>query len=99
LFGSIGGAEIVLVLLLALLLFGPRKIPQIGKTIGTALAEFRKATMDFKSNLEREVDIAEMKDLRNGIKSAGDDISDALQELRRPVRTESTPDGEKERES
>jgi TatA/E family protein of Tat protein translocase len=99
LFGSLGGAEIVLVLLLALLLFGPRKIPQIGKTVGKALSEFRKATTDFKMNLEREVDVAEMKDLRNGIKSAGDEISDTLSELRNPVRSESRSDGKKERES
>jgi Tat protein translocase TatB subunit len=99
LFGSIGGAEIVLVLLLALLLFGPRKIPQIGRTVGKALSEFRKATTDFKMNLEREVDLAEMKDVRNGIQSAGDDISDTLNELRRPGRPESIPDGEKKRES
>jgi len=99
LFGSICGAEIVLVLLLALLLFGPRKIPQIGKTIGKALSEFRKATTDFKMNLEREVDVAEMKDLRNGIKSAGDEISDTLSELRNPGRPESRSDVKKDRES
>jgi TatA/E family protein of Tat protein translocase len=87
------------VLLLALLLFGPRKIPQIGKTVGKALSEFRKATTDFKMNLEREVDVAEMKDLRNGMKSAGDEISDTLSELRNPVRSESRSDGKKERES
>jgi TatA/E family protein of Tat protein translocase len=99
LFGSIGGAEIILVLLLALLLFGPRKIPQIGRTLGKALSEFRKATTDFKMNLEREVDLAEMKEVRNGVKSAGDEISDTLSELRSPAPAESTPDGKKERES
>lgn len=98
-FGSIGGAEIILVLLLALLLFGPRKIPQIGRTLGKALSEFRKATTDFKMNLEREVDLAEMKEVRNGVKSTGDEISDTLSELRSPGPTESTPDGKKERES
>jgi TatA/E family protein of Tat protein translocase len=97
LFGSIGGAEIVVVLLLALLLFGPRKIPQIGRSIGKALSEFRRATTDFKMNLEREVDLAEMKEVRDGIKSAGDEISDTLSELRRPSAPESTPDGAKER--
>jgi TatA/E family protein of Tat protein translocase len=98
-FGSIGGSEIVLVLLLALLLFGPRKIPQIGKTIGKALSEFRKATTDFKMNLEREVEVAEMKEIRNGIKSAGDEISDTLNELRRPEPPLSTSDGKEKSES
>ena len=45
--------------MLALLLFGPRQLPQIGKSIGRALAEFRGATHEFKSSLEREVELDE----------------------------------------
>jgi len=50
--GSIGGAELVFVLVLALLLFGPRQLPKIGRTIGKTLGDLRKATTDFKMNLE-----------------------------------------------
>ncbi len=82
-FGSIGGAEIVMVLLLALLLFGPRRIPQIGRMVGKALSEFRKATTDFKMNLEREVDLTELKEVKEGLKSTGKEISDTVGELRR----------------
>jgi Tat protein translocase TatB subunit len=80
--GSIGGAELVLVLLLALLLFGPRRLPQIGRTLGKALADLRKATTDFKTNLEREVDLEQVKDLHSDIKSAGRDVSEAVNEFR-----------------
>jgi sec-independent protein translocase protein TatB len=58
-FGSLGGAEIALILVLALLLFGPRKLPQIGRMVGKSLSEFRRATHDFKLNLEQEVRIEE----------------------------------------
>jgi len=54
-FGSLGGGEIALILVLALLLFGPRKLPQIGRMLGKSLSEFRRATQDFKLNLEHEV--------------------------------------------
>jgi TatA/E family protein of Tat protein translocase len=56
-FGSVGAPEFLLILVLALLLFGPRKLPQIGRTLGRALAEFRGATQEFKSSLEREVEV------------------------------------------
>jgi len=74
-FGSLGGAEIILVLVLALLLFGPRKLPQIGRTIGSALSEFRKATHDFKSNLEREVDLSD-------VRAAHREVTDSVRELK-----------------
>lgn len=80
--GSIGGAELVLILLLALLLFGPRRLPQIGRSLGKVLGDLRKATTDFKSNLEREVDLEQVKDLHSDIKSAGRDVSEAVNEFR-----------------
>jgi Tat protein translocase TatB subunit len=66
-FGSLGGAELLLILVLALLLFGPRRLPEIGRTIGKGLAEFRKATTDFKTSLEREVDVAELRQSREAL--------------------------------
>lgn len=86
--GSIGGAELILVLVLALLLFGPRRLPQIGRTLGKAVADLRKATTDFKTSLEREVDLEQVKDLRGSIQSAGREVSDAVagvRDLGRPV--------------
>lgn len=54
-FGSIGAPELIFIFLIALLIFGPRKLPQLGRAIGKSLAEFRRATQDLKSSLEREV--------------------------------------------
>jgi Tat protein translocase TatB subunit len=60
-FGSIGGPEVILLFIAALLLFGPRRLPEIGRTLGKAMAEFRKATTEFRTNLEREVRMDELK--------------------------------------
>lgn len=54
-FGSIGGPELLVILVVALLVFGPRKIPELSRMIGKGLAEFRKATGDFKTALERDI--------------------------------------------
>jgi Tat protein translocase TatB subunit len=63
-FGSFGGSEILLILVLALILFGPRRLPQIGKMVGRAMSEFRGAASEFRSSLEREVEIQEFRELR-----------------------------------
>jgi TatA/E family protein of Tat protein translocase len=55
-FGTLGGPEIFLILVIALIVFGPRKLPEIGKTMGRMLAEFRKASSDFKRTIEDEVE-------------------------------------------
>jgi sec-independent protein translocase protein TatA len=55
-FGSIGFPELILILVLALLIFGPKKLPDLGRTIGRSLAEFKKASNDLKRSLEEEVD-------------------------------------------
>jgi TatA/E family protein of Tat protein translocase len=55
-FGTLGGQEIIFILVLALIVFGPRKLPEIGKSIGRMMAEFRKASNDFRRTLEDEVE-------------------------------------------
>ncbi len=54
-FGSIGGPELVLIFVVALLIFGPRKLPELGRAIGRGLAEFRKASTDLRQTLESEI--------------------------------------------
>jgi TatA/E family protein of Tat protein translocase len=52
---SVGGAEMVAIVLLALLLFGPKELPKIAKTIGKAMTEFRRAQNDLKTTFNREM--------------------------------------------
>jgi TatA/E family protein of Tat protein translocase len=53
--GNLGFQEIVLIFIIALIIFGPRKLPEIGKTLGKSLAEFKRATNDLKHSWEEEV--------------------------------------------
>lgn len=59
---SIGMQELILIGVMALIVFGPRKLPQMARTVGKMMAEFRKATNDFKETWEREVDFEDVKD-------------------------------------
>jgi TatA/E family protein of Tat protein translocase len=77
-FGSVGGPEILLIFVLALLLFGPRKLPEIGRALGKTVAEFRKATAEFRSTLEREVEMEKLKETGGVLRSAGTETSDAV---------------------
>jgi len=58
-FGSIGAPEIIVIFIVALLIFGPRKLPELGRALGRGISEFRRATTDLKSTLEREIAEAE----------------------------------------
>ena len=60
-FGSLGLPEIVVILLVALLVFGPRRLPEIGRTIGKALGEFRRATTELKRSIDTEVTLEEVR--------------------------------------
>ena len=62
-FGTLGGPEIFLILVIALIVFGPRKLPEIGKSMGRMLAEFRKASNDFKRTIEEEVEADKLRAL------------------------------------
>ena len=55
-FGSIGMPELVLIFVVALLVFGPRKLPDIGKSLGKGLAEFRRASDELKRTIETEIE-------------------------------------------
>lgn len=59
---SIGMQELILIGVIALIVFGPRKLPEMARTIGKYMAEFRKATSEFKETWEKEVNFDEFKE-------------------------------------
>jgi TatA/E family protein of Tat protein translocase len=76
-FGPLGMPEIIMIFIVGLLLFGPRKMPQLGRSIGRALGEFRRASNEFKRTVEDEVaaeDIRSVEKEIRGIKDAGNDF-------------------------
>jgi TatA/E family protein of Tat protein translocase len=62
-FGSLGFPELLLIFVVILIVFGPRRIPEIGRTLGKAMGEFRRATDDLKGSIEREVRLEELKNI------------------------------------
>ncbi len=76
-FGTLGMPEIVLIFVVALLLFGPRQLPQIGRTIGKALGEFRRASNDFKRTIEDEVAAEDLREVKKDLQTVGRDVLQA----------------------
>ncbi len=58
-FPSIGMPELVVIMLLALLIFGPRKLPELGRSLGRSLGEFKRASNELRSTLDEEIRIEE----------------------------------------
>jgi len=69
---NIGFPELVVIFIIALLVFGPRKLPELGKTLGKGLAEFKKASNDLKRTWEDEVR-AEEEELKKIQRDINDD--------------------------
>ena len=61
-FGTLGGPELFLIFVVALIVFGPRKLPEIGKSLGKMMAEFRRASNDFRNTIESEVEAEKIRD-------------------------------------
>jgi TatA/E family protein of Tat protein translocase len=86
-FGSIGMPELVIILVIALIIFGPRKLPELGRSLGRSLGEFKKASNELRSTLEEEVRVEEQKDQRAKMEAEQTSAIDA-------ARTPQAADGE-----
>jgi sec-independent protein translocase protein TatA len=54
--------ELIIILVIALIIFGPRKLPELGKSLGRSLNEFKRASQDLQNTLEQEIKLEEQKD-------------------------------------
>jgi TatA/E family protein of Tat protein translocase len=70
-FGSVGMPELVLIFVVALLVFGPKKLPELGKSLGKGLAEFKRASDELKKTIETEIEQgkAELNSVRENVAS------------------------------
>jgi TatA/E family protein of Tat protein translocase len=70
-FEFLGTTELMVIALVALIIFGPRKLPQIGRTVGKSIAEFKRASDDFKRTWEYEVELEGRKPALDAPQPAG----------------------------
>lgn len=64
---GIGMPEMILILAVALIVIGPKKLPDLAKSLGRAMGEFKKATSDLKESMETDTGISEVKETLDGI--------------------------------
>ena len=84
--GSLGMQEIIVIFVLALIIFGPRKLPDLGKSLGRGMAKFKKASNELKQTWEDEVRLdKEKQDMAEILK----DTSDWKRSLEEEVRVDS----------
>lgn len=61
-FGSVGMPELLIIMIIALIIFGPRKLPELGRSLGRSLQEFKRASNELKSTLDEEIRVEEERD-------------------------------------
>ena len=60
-FGSIGMQELIIIFVVALIIFGPRRLPDLGKSLGKSIAEFKRASNELRNTLEDEIRVDEQR--------------------------------------
>ncbi len=85
-FGSIGPTELILIFVVALLVFGPKRLPEIGRSVGKAIREFKKTSEEIKGRIEDEIQASEIKDAARDLRTGVQDIKDSL--LKEPEKNE-----------
>jgi TatA/E family protein of Tat protein translocase len=86
-FGNIGFPELLIILAIALLVFGPKKLPEVSKSIGKAVREFRRASDEIKGKIEQEIQASEFKEIKDGLKrDFSQDIYKGISEEKEPPK-------------
>jgi len=87
---GIGMPELIVILIIALIVIGPKKLPDLAKSLGRAINEFKKATKEFKDSMDMDDDI---KTLKKPFKDISDDLRDTIKTPipASPVKQEEQP--------
>ena len=74
-FGSLGMPELIVIFVIALIIFGPRKLPELGRSLGKSIAEFKRASNELKSTLEEEIRLEEQRQKQDDAAKAAQQAS------------------------
>ncbi|MCR4409630.1 MAG: TatA/E family twin arginine-targeting protein translocase [Candidatus Saccharicenans sp.] len=98
-FGSIGVPELIVIFIIALLVFGPKKLPEVGKSVGRAIREFKKASDELRSKVEEEINASEIKSEINEVKSNltefKDDLNQFQDNIKKDLKADEPGEGQK----
>lgn len=81
---NLGMTEILIILLIALLLFGPRKLPELGRSLGQSIREFQRGARSIREEFEKAADVQEIKQIK-------EEVSKPIEELKKPLETKQEP--------
>ena len=84
--GQLGFSEIIIIFVIALLVFGPKKLPELGKSLGKGLREFRRATDDLKANWDEQI-----RDVNEATTDVKKDFKEAEQSLKQDMYASNEP--------
>ena len=83
-FFGIGPLEMLLIFVIALIVFGPQRLPEIGRNLGKALREFRRATDDIQDSVIKEIQYEEVKKAAQEVRDTARDVRDSISLEPRP---------------
>lgn len=87
--GPIGMQELIIIFVIALIVFGPRKLPQLGKSLGRSIAEFKRASNELRNTLEDEIRVEETrKEILEPIESIQKEAKDMVDDIKREEKAE-----------
>ncbi|WP_299429035.1 twin-arginine translocase TatA/TatE family subunit [uncultured Meiothermus sp.] len=75
---NLGMSEILIILLIALLLFGPRKLPELGRSLGQSIREFQRGAKNIREEFEKATDVKEFKEIK-------EELGKPLEEFKKPL--------------
>ena len=86
-FGSIGMPELIIIFVIALIIFGPRKLPELCRSLGKSIAEFKKASNELRNTLEEEIRLEEQKEASAKASSTATQAATPAPDHTEPART------------